>query len=99
MLETLKKTRALIANRENWTQGYDRLTTHDGVVKYCLYGALYEVHGGDLIGSPLWKLLVKLAGSIALSDFNDHHTHREVLALLDTAIAEAEKEIPNAPHL
>lgn len=56
-------------------------------VCWCLVGALRKTstNGTNFFGA--WQKLEDMCGHIA--DFNDSHTHAEVIALLDRAIAEA----------
>ena len=99
-LETLKAARQLISDPAKWTQGVQARDEHGEQVPhsdraaycFCIMGAVNRV-------KPLWK---KLDALLALSkitrrdfaasvpEFNDTHTHAEVLALFDAAIAELE---------
>lgn len=63
---------------------------------FCLVGALYKVSGIDSENNPFDRGLLgygklvealKLIGRGNIAIFNDVHTHREVLELLDQAIA------------
>lgn len=77
MLDLLLKTRERISDIDNWCQGH--LERED---KRCLIGAvIYENHPAT---TDVLHLLQRIVGHIA--DFNDSHTHAEVLAALDKAI-------------
>lgn len=89
--EILETAKARIANESDWCKG--AFMSPDGRV--CAAGACRLVETGDAAG-PLtgpvmraWDALVVFAPE-GLSYFNDSHTHAEVLALFDQAIA-AEK--------
>ena len=96
-LETLKAARQLISDPAKWTQGWfaknERGFTvsedHPDACCWCALGAMRKV-------SPSWKgyhqtAAILMNGSLLrVSDFNDTHTHAEVLALFDAAIAELE---------
>lgn len=84
--EQLIKARAVIESPENWAKSVREL---DGR-KTCALGALRRV-GEAVIGSPIHRALsaecadAPIPGLIA--SFNDTHTHEEVLAAFDRAIA------------
>ena len=84
--EVLQKARGLIADPAAWGQGEDR---DDGTL--CLLQAIDAACGGspgwgDRF-SPALARLRRHAGPV-VSEFNDTHTHAEVLAVLDSAIKE-----------
>jgi hypothetical protein len=84
--EVLRRARKVIEDPERWTQGaYSR----DGG-KRCAAGAIYcqdaPVDDRAVAYSVLWAVV----GS-RVEGFNDSHSHTEVLAAFDKAIAEAEK--------
>jgi hypothetical protein len=98
-LETLKAARQLITDPAKWTQG-EAARDHNGkgvlaygedAVCFCALGAIRNVVGMDDDAFDLVfdtfrdKAKVKLVAC-----FNDTHTHAEVLALFDAAIAELE---------
>lgn len=96
--EVLRKARALIEKPENWTQ---REVARDArgkpiwnprderVCKRCTLGAVDAVaesyEQALAMRTVLWE-----ACSMSITDFNDTHTHAEVLSLFDRAIAAAE---------
>jgi hypothetical protein len=98
-LETLKAARQLISDPAKWTQGAqsrDKLGhpyafDTDKAVCWCALGAIERVAGR--YSSERFEASTKLR-SISpkglVIDFNDTHTHAEVLALFDAAIAELE---------
>jgi hypothetical protein len=90
--------RKLIEKEENWTQGaYARLpdgtpTDEDGpsVSCYCSLGALSKA-GNFWTPQKAYDYLYAAMGS-SITDFNDTHTHAEVLAAFDAAIEASKKE-------
>jgi hypothetical protein len=99
--ETLKAAKAKIESPENWIQqNYAQDSQGKGVspespkaVCWCSMGAVRAVAGsfskeaedavlflGNQVGEAAWV-------------FNDDHSHAEVLAMFDKAIAAAEKEV------
>ncbi len=105
--QILKEARALIADEKNWTQGdYARssLGNSTGVKNedaecFCAIGALAKVQGitpNDDITGASYLALEASGGEQTLgfivARYNDDHTHAEVLALFDRAIARAESE-------
>jgi hypothetical protein len=98
-LEILKAARAKIEKPECWTQDfYARSASGKKVVArspaavcWCSYGALQSVMKAKLLPIEIVLLLERpMHGCIA--DFNDTHTHAEVLAAFDAAIDLAAKE-------
>ena len=98
-LETLKAARQLISDPAKWTQRWmardaDKHPTYVGSKSadcWCSMGAIAHVAG---LSSPesdaALTLLGDLSGKKSVVHFNDTHTHAEVLALFDAAIAELE---------
>jgi hypothetical protein len=99
-LETLRAARQLITDPAKWTQG-DYARDADGIdvapededaVCFCSYGAIASICGlnEDL---PPFRHLHNVCGrmfKMSVIDLNDTHSHAEVLALFDAAIAELE---------
>lgn len=98
-VEILRAARALISSPENWLQGtFAQNDFGVGVcsgdvtaVCFCSQGAInyfkYEADY-DAVKKATSTLSRNMDGSIFL--FNDNHTHAEVLAAWDKAIAELE---------
>ena len=88
--ELLRAARALIDKPQKWCKRYDFL--HG---RHCARGALLEVTDGlDRSGFLLHRtvsLLERATPGDRLMNYNDRHTHAEVMALFDRAIALAEK--------
>jgi len=92
--EILQKARDLISKPENWTQqqyaanksGRTVDENDPAACKWCITGALIKV-GDDKVKA--WNYLHKFLG-IFPANFNDSHTHAEVLATFDAAIASCE---------
>ncbi|MBN7804871.1 hypothetical protein JZX86_05770 [Agrobacterium rosae] len=106
-VQILRDARALIADEKNWTQGdYAKNSFgHSTGVKnenancFCAIGALAKVQGispnDDITGASF--LALEASGGaeklgFIVARFNDDHTHAEVIALFDRAIARAESE-------
>ena len=96
-LDVLKAARVRITKPEHWTQGVlardangDQLELPRDVnaTCWCAVGALSaQSFGSALYGDALDALRCTLPGSsFAIGDYNDEHTHAEVLALFDTTI-------------
>lgn len=79
----LMEARKLIASPDHWCQG--SYNTKGG--RRCAVGALAAIDGGDIDQS--YELLLAEMGGGAVSAFNDTHTHEEVIAAFDRAIAAA----------
>ena len=94
-LETLKAARAKIAEESNWTQmvlardgnAIPVAVTSPNATSWCLDGALQLVSDEDE-SYKAYLFLCSLVPDPVY--FNDNHTHAEVLALFDKAIAELE---------
>ena len=92
--EILVAARAIIANEENWTQGTyakDKDGSSIGVdcsnaVCFCSIGALRKITMFPVAAMEV--LSNHMEDSIIA--FNDEHTHKEVLAAWDEAIASLE---------
>jgi hypothetical protein len=92
--EILTAARELISVPERWTQGdYAKdkdgrscLEDDEGAVCYCSVGAISKVR----FSSVALEFLAREAGGY-IPDFNDTHTHAEVIAAFDRAIAAAKE--------
>jgi hypothetical protein len=102
MLKIIKDARNMIAKPENWTQGVcarDIDGNEIGIdspkaVCWCSLGALNEVYS-DVTYDGWWALINFLNQEVGfghVATFNDSHTHEEVLAMFDKAIAILESE-------
>ncbi|MGV2110128.1 DUF6197 family protein [Agrobacterium salinitolerans] len=104
-VQILKEARALIADGGKWTQGaFARNSlgekvdpSEEGAVCFCAIGALAKAAGANPESElPAENLLVtemlELDARECIPEFNDSHTHADVLALFDRAIARAESE-------
>lgn len=100
VLEILEAAYKLIRPKSRWTQGVAALDA-DGVqtgadsaeaVKWCAVGAI------DKFATPKQAIIAFLAldrarpRSSSTAEFNDTHTHREVLAMFRKAIAEEKRK-------
>ena len=96
--EILRKAKALIDTPEKWTQGAfarDRignqtLNLNDKAVCFCSAGALGRLNALDYQSIKIINYLAGVMGDIV--GFNDTHTHAEVMAKWDEAIALAEAD-------
>lgn len=101
--EMLRAARALIDTPEKWTQrqfakdaaGHTIDFVNPDAVCFCACGALRRLHGingrvervlADAMSSPSGEV-----AAVRIVNFNDTHTHAEVLAAFDRAIEEAER--------
>lgn len=104
-VQILKDARALIADEKNWTQdsfardsgGLPIDPTNDDAVCFCAIGALARAVGSNPDGElPAENFLVsemlEWDARDSIPDFNDNHTHADILSLFDRAIARAESE-------
>jgi hypothetical protein len=99
-IETLKAARKLIIDPSHWTQGaFGRDSAgrkrwdgfHPDCTRWCASGALEKVTGKPLPKSAM-RPLQEVMDSVDIATFNDHHTHAEVLAAFDEAIAKLESK-------
>ena len=100
----LKEARALISDEKNWTQdsfarnsaGEKVEPANERAVCFCAIGALAKAAclapELDLPAENFIQDEAYMLGWINVPEFNDNHTHSEVLALFDRAIARAESE-------
>lgn len=97
--ELLVKARSLIEKPENWIQHQScadaegRTCPWEEATKLCTFGAMYKVVGGTFTTTfKPWHVLHNVAVELGYRDpisYNDHHSHAEVIAMWDTAIARA----------
>lgn len=95
--QLLIEGRAIISNPDNWVrldfaknaEGFAVDENDEGAVCFCSWGALSRAQGHfvDSNSSVLNTLSIAMGDSVA--NFNDTHTHEEVLAAWDKAIASA----------
>ena len=103
--EILIKARDLIADPARWTQGTAARDANqeitepesEGAVCWCSMGAVMKVEGfaNYIRRERAYDELCDAAdaldsASAGLSDYNDTHTHAEVMTMFDTAIATAQ---------
>ena len=97
-LETLKAARQLISDPAKWTNSYyardsigiDVSPSSDKAVCFCSIGAIRKF--SEVLSEAEMFLLgfCSETHDTYAEEFNDTHTHAEVLALFDAAIAELE---------
>ena len=96
-LEILKQARELISVPERWTKGAFAYDAQDndlgrgnatGAVCWCALGAIEHVVDGPCRGHAEDMLEDQMGEPVDL--YNDRHTHAEVIAAFDRAIAAAE---------
>jgi hypothetical protein len=103
-VEILKAARDLIADETKWTQGYFAKDAQGKYVSpldveaacFCAIGAVSRVSGQPSFETDKSEPARYLWEVIGVSDqfvfeFNDTHTHPEVIELFDKAIARAEQ--------
>lgn len=102
-LEQLLAARKLIADPNKWTQGVLARTAARGRVSpessyatcWCSLGALHRVTSNTHVDKRVHDLLLKAVWEVEPSfkgffyEYNDSHTHAEVLGCFDRAIASA----------
>jgi hypothetical protein len=99
VIGALQGARQRIAQPEDWTQGALARTSGGravrplahNAVRVCLYGALIQViqprdGASEILLGDCASALYAVTGLHAVGDFNDTHTHAEVLAGLDATI-------------
>jgi hypothetical protein len=103
-LETLKAARQLITDPAKWTQGWFALNANGDrtfgasqqAVCWCALGAIDKFDPPNFFDLPNAQAKDKFErfclskNEQGVSHYNDTHTHAEVLALFDAAIAELE---------
>lgn len=103
--EVLTAARELISVPERWTQGVHArnisgiavATKGNLATCWCADGAINRVSGTDFVAEcaayeRLDNVCFKLFGEGFIA-YNDSHTHEEILALFDVAIAETKEEL------
>ena len=101
--DLLVAARELISDSERWTQGCNARDRngapvpheHQAAVAWCAAGACRRVSAGTPLLRTVREARNRLDRAVPLGrlgDFNDTHTHAEVLALFDTAVAEIDAE-------
>lgn len=95
-IEVLKAARELISDPKHWTQylfarddnGNSTQPVSVRAVCWCALGAIDRVSGDDeSAGDDALDALMEVVEEGNVSTFNDSHTHPEVMALFDAAIA------------
>lgn len=97
MKAQLIAAKALIDTPEKWIQGNaaedakgNQISPHDvAAVRFCSVGALGHVFSDDEYGDAVDYLKSHLGGYGFVAEFNDTHTHAEVMAAWDRAIEAA----------
>ena len=99
-LETLKAARDLISDPARWTQfvqardGHGTQVPHNDPTAhcFCIMGAVGRtaVQGNKMDALKVLSRVTRRNFDTSIPDYNDTHTHAEVLALFDAAIAELE---------
>lgn len=104
--EILKKARELITDPEHWTRDtYARDAEGEycnmnspRAAKFCALGAIRRVSNSMSLGyldsdaRVAMDMLARKIGGPSIAQFNDHHTHEEVLAKFDGAIKDCEDQ-------
>ena len=96
-LETLVKARMRITPRDAWIMRWfardstnkDCKSTAPEACKWCSAGAINSLASSDEIRDECHAHLKKFMGG-NIAEFNDRHTHAEVLTAFDEAIARLE---------
>ncbi len=99
--QALTDARALITPVAQWTQG-ELALNNDGhavnskdktAICWCAAGSIRKVSNTDYEFTASFNFLKVyiLTGAQYIADYNDNHTHTEILQLFDTAIAAAKE--------
>lgn len=96
--DTLRAARALIEKPERWAQGAVALkangeacpATSNSACQWCASGAVEMVAQDYKESNAALRLLYEVIGS-PIGEFNDDHTHAEVIAAFDRAVELAEQ--------
>lgn len=99
-LEILTAARVKIADEKNWCQGEyardvggNRVYVYGSLVcSWCSVGSLRSTSGDSTASYNSAMDYLAEAMEAPIPDFNDSHTHSEVLAAWDKAIAECAQE-------
>ena len=101
-LDVLKAARELISDPARWTQGFfardgagmPAYASDPRATRWCLEGALIKFCLGDASYAAALMVLRREqpVPQLPAYVYNDDHTHAEVLALFDAAIARLESE-------
>lgn len=102
-LTLLKKAREIISQPEHWTQyaqardsdGIAVLATEESATCFCAIGAVIKAEQILNITDDeavFFNHLRKHMQTNSVAEFNDFHTHEEVLAAFDLTISQLEKE-------
>lgn len=98
-LEVLKAARDLISDEKRWTkftfgknESGDFLDESDITKAVCFCGSGAILYCGGTLYGLAYRTLAKSMESECICDFNDSHTHAEVLAKFDEALASMEAE-------
>jgi hypothetical protein len=104
VLSVLTKARALIARPENWCVDFF-IEHHGSTTAYCARGAIftalnfneYEYDKSSCEDKPYCEELIKALPApwnktFMVADYNNTHTHEEVLAMFDKTIARLKRE-------
>lgn len=86
-LEMLNSIYEQVKNKEDWYQG--GLFSKDGS-RMCLIARVYSINDlprKEAVMSRLYEALLELKEPLALSNYNDTHSHQEVLQLIVRAIS------------
>lgn len=92
-LEVLNSIYEQVKNKEEWHQG--GLFSRDGS-RMCLMARIYCINDlprKEAVMSRLYEALLELKEPLALSNYNDTHSHQDVLQLIVRAIALEKKSL------
>jgi hypothetical protein len=98
--EILIEAKRLISDPDNWLKQLfadadDPTSPH--ATKFCAAGAIHcaagirMIYGSTPLGVPAFEFLRQVIGGHFIGDWNDKHTHEEVMSAFDRAIELAKK--------
>lgn len=86
-LDVLRTAREMIDTPEKWWQSHGHNYGVPDIVCTCLGLAISEQHAPFHARNSAEALLARVIGHGDIYEYNDNHTHEEVLATVDKAIA------------
>lgn len=97
VLGTLEAARKLISDPSRWTQktsarnatGRKVAANSPSAAKWCAYGAIDACSPHQILAARAVSTLGNAMGAFLVGEWNDTHTHAEVMAAFDAAIEKA----------
>jgi hypothetical protein len=91
-LDVLKAARERISDPARWCQETYRVLDAGGsAIRWCAMATISDTTENNHLLGVAWGALRRAMGGGCIAEYNDTHTHAEVLALFDRAIAAEEQ--------